>query len=88
MATDWKNTMLNQEELQTMALFDLAAGAHASIRSVSLDASFFARLEGLGITPGRTVRLVKRGDPLIVQVYGSQVGLARSVAENIQVSPA
>lgn len=45
------------------------------------------RLKSLGLCEGRTVRLIKHGEPCIVSVYGSQLGLARDVANQIRVVP-
>jgi Fe2+ transport system protein FeoA len=43
------------------------------------------RLKSMGICLGRTLEVVKAGDPLIVKVYGIRIGLSSRLAESIQV---
>ncbi len=45
------------------------------------------RLKALGICIGRQVELVKRGDPLIVRVYGSRLGISARLANRVLVEP-
>lgn len=43
------------------------------------------RLRTLGICPGRRVWLVRRGDPMVLRVMGSRLGLARELAKQVTV---
>ena len=43
------------------------------------------RLKHLGICSGRRVQLVKAGDPLILRVLGSRIGLSARLAELVKV---
>ncbi|KAA5538549.1 ferrous iron transport protein A [Roseiconus nitratireducens] len=45
------------------------------------------RLRRLGICPGRLVELVGRGDPMILNVSGTRIGLSRQLASFVQVEP-
>jgi Fe2+ transport system protein FeoA len=45
------------------------------------------RLMAMGVCGGRTVELVQVGDPLIVKVYGTRVGVSARLAERIRVTP-
>lgn len=45
------------------------------------------RLKSMGICLGRTLEVIKAGDPLIVNVYGIRIGLSARLAESIQVEP-
>lgn len=45
------------------------------------------RLKALGICIGRTVEVVKCGDPLILKVYGTRIGLSARLAETVRVLP-
>ncbi len=45
------------------------------------------RLGAMGVCEGRRIELIKRGDPLIVRVYGSRVGLSARLAEMIELLP-
>ena len=70
---------------QTLSLRDLPANSVGSIVAVHAPAEQFTRLVGLGLAAGRDVRVVKRGEPMIVQVYGTRIGLAQSIAGCVQV---
>ena len=45
------------------------------------------RLMSMGVCEGRTVELIMRGDPLILKVYGSRVGVSARLAERVTVQP-
>jgi Fe2+ transport system protein FeoA len=64
--------------------------APSSTRILSLDGppAIVARLEALGLCAGREVRIVQRGEPYIVQVYGTRIGLAAGLARFIRVGEA
>ena len=47
-----------------------------------------ARMAGLGVSVGRELRIVRVGEPTVVQVYGSRIGIAREIARCIRVVPA
>ncbi len=66
-------------------LSDVGSGVACRIDAVAATADHAARLAGLGISVGRQVRLLRTGDPTVVQVYGSRLGLARGLAELVQV---
>jgi Fe2+ transport system protein FeoA len=45
------------------------------------------RLMAMGVCGGRTVELVQLGDPLILKVYGTRVGVSSRLAAKIKVLP-
>ncbi len=45
------------------------------------------RLMAMGVCGDRIVELVQRGDPLIIRVYGTRVGVSARLAERIMVTP-
>ena len=45
-----------------------------------------ARLMSLGVCEGRTVEIVNRGDPLILKVFGSRVGVSARLAQRVMVT--
>ncbi|MCC5850596.1 MAG: ferrous iron transport protein A [Verrucomicrobia bacterium] len=45
------------------------------------------RLQAMGLCLGRRLEVVKTGDPLIVRVFGSRIGLSYRLAKHIGVSP-
>ncbi len=71
----------------SISLLDMAPKSSGRIHAVKSTSDLNARLESLGMCEGRTVRLVKDGEPCIVNVYGSRVGIARDVAKHIHVTP-
>ena len=66
-------------------LCDLAPGGSGRIKTMNLPQETATRLAGLGICEGRNIHIVKCGEPFIVRTYGSRVGLASSLAHQIQV---
>lgn len=72
----------------TPALVSLQAlkpGHCGQVREVTAPEDDRHRLLGLGICRGRRVQLVKHGDPLILRVYGSRIGLSARLAAQVQV---
>ena len=66
-------------------LSQLAAGVLARVVSVEADRDDAIRLKSLGICVGRRVQLAKVGDPLIVRVLGTRVGLSARLAQCVVV---
>jgi len=54
----------------------------------ALEASVFERdrLEAIGLCVGRIVEVVQAGDPMIVRVLGTRIGLAAALARTIFVA--
>ena len=63
----------------------LAPHRHAVVRRIVSVGDVIERLKTLGICPGRQVELVKCGDPLILRVFRSRLGLSSSLAECVWV---
>lgn len=49
------------------------------------EGSASSRLQSMGICLGRRVEVVKNGDPLILKVYGTRIGLSGRMAADIEV---
>jgi Fe2+ transport system protein FeoA len=45
------------------------------------------RLKSLGVCLGRKVMLVQAGDPLILKVLGSRIGVSARLASRVRVEP-
>ena len=58
------------------------------VASVDVPTDDAGRLMALGLCVGRKVEVVKQGDPLIIKVIGSRIGLSGRLAEMIWVRPA
>ena len=53
---------------------------------VNADCQSQTRMKSLGICEGRTLELVSNGDPMIVRVSGSRIGLSRALASFVSIS--
>ena len=67
------------------ALTHLPSGATARLSGTDLDADTREQLRGLGLTDRSTVQVCKPGDPFIIQVRQTRLGLSRAVADAIFV---
>lgn len=70
-----------------MDLTRLPVGARARFRGAGLERSDLDLLEALGLTEGSRFRVCQTGDPWIVQVRSTRIGIAESVARQILVVP-
>ena len=68
-------------------LSDLGVGAWARFHEAALDEDACDLLETLGLTASSRVRLCKGGEPCIVQVRSTRIGLSNAVARQIFVIP-
>lgn len=73
--------------LSPVQLTELAAGAEARLHGANLGDDDFALLEALGMTRSCRFRVCKVGDPWIVQIRETRIGLAASVARQLFVVP-
>jgi Fe2+ transport system protein FeoA len=73
------------EEIQT--LYGLRNGEARVIR-VDAEADDAVRLMALGICVGRRVQVVKPGDPMIVRVMATRIGLSARLAASVIVATA
>ena len=77
----------SRSDISPVQLTELAAGAAAQLHATSLGDDDFALLEALGMTRSCRFRVCKIGDPWIVQIRETRIGLAASVARRIFVVP-
>ena len=68
-------------------LSELRAGVSARLHDTHLDTVTRQRLSSLGLTERCELRLCKAGEPYIVQVRSTRIGLSKAVAEQIFVLP-
>lgn len=69
------------------ALGHLPMGGCGRITLTHVTSHDLERLEVMGLCAGRVVEVVKTGDPMIVRVLGTRIGLAASLARDIYVEP-
>lgn len=55
----------------------------AVVRRIETETEDIQRLKTLGICVGRRIEVVKGGDPLIVRVFGSRLGISASLATQV-----
>ena len=68
-------------------LSDLTAGRVARLHKADLAPQDCALLGALGMTDRCVLRICKIGEPCIVQVQATRIGLSRAVADGILVVP-
>lgn len=57
------------------------------VRSVRAGDMEIDRLKSMGLCEGRKVMMIKAGDPMIVRVLGSRIGISARLAHNVFVQP-
>jgi Fe2+ transport system protein FeoA len=70
-----------------VALSALPAGQTGRLHETSLDDQSVNLLRALGLTPAEAFRLSKAGEPCILEVGGTRIGVSRQVASRIFVIP-
>lgn len=78
---------MTERSLTPIRLCDLEVGRAARFHESALDAESTDLLRALGLTGQSVVRLCKGGEPCIVQVRSTRIGLSRAVAGSILVIP-
>ncbi len=74
-------------DLEAKPLSTLPPMKVAVIERVDEEHDHADRLKALGLCVGRKLQVVKTGDPLIVRVLGSRLGLSARLAERVFVAP-
>ena len=73
------------ERHNIIRLNDLPPQVCGIVRDVETDDEETARLKTLGVCPGRRVELVRGGDPIILKIFGTRLGLAETLAARVSV---
>ena len=74
-------------DLRAVPLDTLGAGTVARLHEARLSPEACETLGALGLTEACELRLCKAGEPFIVQVKTTRIGLSRAVARGIYVIP-
>lgn len=69
----------------TVRLDELPPRVCAVVRSISTDDEDTQRLKTLGVCVGRRVELVRTGNPLILKIFGSRLGISAELAARVSV---
>lgn len=72
---------------QPIPLCDMCPGQVARFHEASLDGVTARFLRALGLTRTSEFRVCQNGEPCIVQVRSTRIGLSRAVADRIFVIP-
>lgn len=70
----------------SVALPQATTDCPVRVTGVIGDCDDAARLQAMGVCVGRRVMLVQTGDPLIVRVAGTRIGISARLAEQVMVS--
>ena len=73
------------QPVSLIRLDELPPRVCAVVRSVSTDDEETQRLKTLGVCLGRRLEIVRSGDPLILKIFGSRLGLSAELARRVQV---
>ena len=65
----------------------LAIDARARLHNAHLPIEARHELRALGLTDGATLRVCKQGEPCVVQVRATRIGITSRVAQSILVEP-
>ena len=70
-----------------IALTTLTTGQTGRLHEARLDAQSIGLLRALGLSETEPFRVCKAGEPCILQVDGTRIGVSRVVASNLYVIP-
>jgi uncharacterized iron-regulated membrane protein len=70
-----------------LCLADLPIGCTARLRDTHLDGESRSQLRALGLTDGSVLRVCKQGEPCVVQVRTTRIGLSSGIARRVFVVP-
>ena len=68
-----------------MTLNMTKAGDRVAIRRIKGGGGFMHRLAGMGLLPGRELKVVRNWGPLIVQLHRERFVVGRGMADRIEV---
>jgi Fe2+ transport system protein FeoA len=74
-----------EQPVPTVRLDELPPRVCAVVRSITTDDEDTERLKTLGVCVGRRVELVRAGNPLILKVFGSRLGISAELASRVSV---
>ena len=80
-------TIVNPVTPTPVSLHDMELGTSARFHATDLDPEACHQLRSLGLTSECQLRLCKKGEPCIVQVRSTRIGLSNEVARRIFVMP-
>jgi Fe2+ transport system protein FeoA len=76
-----------QGKVSAIPLDKLERGKCGLVVKVAADSDDAKRLMAMGVCTGRIIKLEQLGDPMILQVVGSKLGVSRRLGETVSVTP-
>ena len=76
---------INAKPISLVRLDELPPRVCAVVRGVATDDEDTQRLKTLGVCVGRRLELVRAGNPLILKIFGSRLGLSAELAMRVTV---
>ncbi|NOY40301.1 MAG: ferrous iron transport protein A [Planctomycetes bacterium] len=73
--------------MEALPLSEIAPATVARVEELRVYSEDATRLRAMGICVGRQVQLMRAGDPLILRVLGTRVGVSARLAEGVGVVP-
>jgi Fe2+ transport system protein FeoA len=74
-----------EQPVATVRLDELPPRTCAVVRSIATDDEETERLKTLGVCVGRRVEVARSGNPLILKIFGSRLGISAELAARVQV---
>ena len=71
---------------ESVVLSQLVAGTLAVVTAITAAAAEISRLMAMGVCLGQTIEIIQPGDPLILRVLGTRVGVSARLAREVTVS--
>ncbi len=78
--------VLPEVEVKLTRLDLLPRRVCAIVRRIDTESEDIDRLKTLGVCTGRQVEIIKEGDPLILRVFASRLGMSASLAQRVWVA--
>ena len=75
----------DETALGLVRLDHLPSHVCAIVRRIDSEDEDVDRLKTLGVCTGRQIEITKTGDPLILRVFGSRLGMSASLAQRVWV---
>jgi len=70
-----------------MHLDQIEIGHCARVTEVDASAADIEQLMAMGVCVGRRIMLMQTGDPMILKVLGTRIGVSARLARNVKVQP-
>ena len=80
-------TPANAADRESCPLDQLGAGLCAVVVELTAAPEEAQRLKAMGVCTGRLVTLLKPGDPLILRVLATRIGISGRLAATVRVAP-